>query len=92
MLVSQTYVNAIVGHRIKNIAPKSIAMGGFGIMDNNSVFAGRINPANIMNSKGLGLSILFNTLQINEYRSFPSIDGVENTFSDVTYVNRTLAY
>ena len=86
IVLGQNYFNRVIGNRINNNSAKSLSMGGVGFMNNETSSTAIINPASLMNNNGLKVDANNNNNFTSEYRSFPSIDSFENTFSNLTYV------
>ncbi len=86
LVFGQHYFNRVVGNRVSNYSAESIAMGGVGFINNSTASVSITNPAFLMKNKGFQIDANFYNMFMSEYRSFPAIDGFENTFSDLTYV------
>lgn len=84
--LGQNYFNRAIGNRVSNNSAKSLSMGGVGFMNNETSSASIINPASLMNNNGWKVDVNYKNNFTSEYRSFPSIDSFENTFSNLTYV------
>lgn len=84
-IIGQDYFNRMIGDRVGALSARSMALGGVGLMSNNTSSAAVFNPAAMMRGQGLKFDLSWRNNALSEYRSFPAVNTFDDIYADLTY-------